>query len=337
MVHRQFRTCRWHKQIIKERMEVKYGKHLQALILSGLAAAVVSCSEQTQTMDDMHSAMTFHAESTQLSKVTSDGKWSGKERIAVKIGSEVKEYHATTMSGSSATIEGVSAEQTHWWQNTSDVSVMAWMVGNEYHTDLETIGGWTDQSSDDKMAASDFLFVPPTKCSFGTDNYLGFLHQMSKIRIDIKNEGVVKGANPAQVSVSIGDASDKISIWGHLNHFLIKPDMGKYSGLTAREDLPKGYVLPCKVTATSGCISSYEALLIPQDFTGKKMIIVSFNGKNYSYIPETGQPEAIVNGGYSRVYNVVVNNLGLSVSAGNISGWSDGDSTSGTASGTAKN
>ena len=67
------------------------------------------------------------------------------------------------------------------------------------------------------------------------------------------------------------------------------------------------------------------------------MIIVSFNGKNYSYIPETGQPEAIVNGGYSRVYNVVVNNLGLSVSAGNISGWSDADTTSGTASGTAKN
>ena len=106
---------------------------------------------------------------------------------------------------------------------------------------------------------------------------------------------------------------------------------GKYSGLTVRDDLSGGYVQPCKVTASSGCISSYEALLIPQSFAGKKMIIVSYNGEQYSYIPESGQPEATVKGGYRREYNVVVNNLGLSVSVGNISGWNDGGSTSGSA------
>ena len=266
-----------------------------------------------------------------MSKVTANGEWDGNERIAVKIGTKIKEYHATDRSGSTATIEGISAEQTHWWQNTSSVKVMAWMVGSEYHTDLEKIGGWSDQSSSDKLAASDFLFVPPTTCTFGTVNALGFLHQMSKIRINLKNEGVLLGANPAEVSVSIGDASNNITLWGRLNPLLVDSDNGKYSGLTARDDLPGGYVQPCRVTASSGCISSYEALLIPQSFAGKKMIIVTYDGKQYSYIPESGQPEATVKGGYRREYNVVVNNLGLSVSVGNISGWNNGGSTSGSA------
>lgn len=312
-------------------MKVKYGNILLATVFSIIAAVAVSCSEKAEKEHVTDSAMTFQVEQTQLSKVTANGEWDGNERIAVKIGTKIKEYHATDMSGSTATIEGISAEQTHWWQNTSSVKVMAWMVGSEYHTDLEKIGGWSDQSSSDNLAASDFLFVPPTICTFGTVNALGFLHQMSKIRINLKNEGVLLGANPAEVSVSIGDASNNITLWGRLNPLLVDSDNGKYSGLTARDDLPGGYVQPCRVTASSGCISSYEALLIPQSFAGKKMIIVTYDGKQYSYIPESGQPEATVKGGYRREYNVVVNKLGLSVSSGNISGWNDGGSTSGSA------
>ena len=153
---------------------------------------------------------------------------------------------------------------------------------------------------------------------------------MSKIRINLKNEGVLLGANPAEVSVSIGDASNNITLWGRLNPLLVDSGNGKYSGLTARDDLPGGYVKPCRVTASSGCISSYEALLIPQDFAGKKMIIVSYKGDSYSYIPEAGK-SATVSGGYCKEYNVVVNKLGLSVSSGNISGWNNGGSTSGSA------
>lgn len=312
-------------------MKVKHGNHLLVAVLSSIAAVAVSCSEKAEKEHVTDSAMTFQVEQTQLSKVTANGEWDGKERIAVQIGTEIKEYHATDMSGSTATIEGISAEQTHWWQNTSSVKVMAWMVGNAYHKDLEKIGGWSDQSSSDKLAASDFLFVPPTTCTFGTVNALGFLHQMSKIRINLKNEGVLLGANPAEVSVSIGDASNNITLWGRLYPTQINSSTGKYSGLTVRDDLPGGYVKPCKVTASSGCISSYEALLIPQSFAGKKMIIVTYDGKQYSYIPESGQPEATVKGGYRREYNVVVNNLGLSVSVGNISVWDNGGSTSGSA------
>ena len=312
-------------------MKVKYGNILLATVFSIIAAVAVSCSEKAEKEHVTDSAMTFQVEQTQLSKVTANGEWDGNERIAVKIGTEIKEYHATDRSGSTATIEGISPEQTHWWQNTASVKVMAWMVGSEYHTDLEQIGGWSDQSSSDKLAASDFLFVPPTICTFGTVNALGFLHQMSKIRINLKNEGVLLGANPAEVSVSIGDESNKITLWGRLNPLLVDSGNGKYSGLTVRDDLPGGYVQPCRVTASSGCVSSYEALLIPQSFAGKKMIIVTYDGKQYSYIPESGQPEATVKGGYRREYNVVVNKLGLSVSSGNISGWNDGGSTSGSA------
>ena len=131
-------------------MKVKYGNILLATVFSIIAAVAVSCSEKAEKEHVTDSAMTFQVEQTQLSKVTANGEWDGNERIAVKIGTKIKEYHATDRSGSTATIEGISPEQTHWWQNTSSVKVMAWMVGSEYHTDLEQIGGWSDQSSSDK-------------------------------------------------------------------------------------------------------------------------------------------------------------------------------------------
>lgn len=77
-------------------------------------------------------------------------------------------------------------------------------------------------------------------------------------------------------------------------------------------DTPAGYAV------------AYEALLPPQDVSGKPFIIVRLaNGKELGYAAENGSR---LEGGYEYTYNVTIGHNTITVSPAAVGEWGYGDS-----------
>lgn len=314
-------------------MKIIDGTHFLLPLVCTAAALVVACSNPKKCMPEYGEAISFMTDDLvdADSKVTPDGTWESGDYVAVKIGSEVKKYQVTSFSGPSAVIEGSSPEESHYWQGAGSVNASAWYAGGNYLTDIDTFEAAGDQSNVSGFCKADLLYAPSTTCTFGVTNSVKFYHQMAKIRINIVNDGILKDKSSSTITVTIGDVNNYICMNGRFSPSEIDIAGGKLSGLKGADDLPVGYIRPRQVTTSTGCISSYEALVVPQDLTGKKFIAVKYDGEYYYYIPESTSPHKEVAGGYLKVFNVKVNKRGLEITSSNISGWTNKTGGSGIA------
>lgn len=276
---------------------------------------------------------------------TDAGQWTDGDVVAVEMDGVVKRYIASASAASTATLRPADEENTHYWP-AKTASVRAWYYGgvssypwnrvpNSWYvsaTQSETFGG------ESSYQRSDFLYAPVQTVTYapgqqGAAAGLTFYHQTARVVVRIRRDGVVNDANKGDIFVMLGyEPSDAYEMWmeGTFDASPIAPAAGQYSGLTADTERRISAIVPREIPGTpaAGYARCYEALVIPQDMSGKHFIYVGINntdgGGEYYYVPAPG--EANLRGGYTYTYDVTVSPHGtLRVTAATpIPGWTDG-------------
>lgn len=288
-------------------------------LFAGLS--VVGCKVENTDLPDGTYPLTFTGTIEQLAtKASTSGTWDGSERVAVlsMSGADagvVKNY-ATDANGL------MNSSDPFFWKNkkeTKDVS--AWYCGDGSTaaggSNSTSVSSWTvmaDQSGDG-YSKSDFLYATGV-CEFEGNNSLVFYHQISRVVINILNDGTLKDASEIG-SVIIGDRNVA------LNASFIAPAKGNQTGEWTAEEY-NGEITPGAMAASEGSLASYQALLIPQDMDEKPFISINLsNGSVLTYTPSEG--EADLQAGFQYTYNVKVSDLKLDVTVEEGVSWEEGE------------
>lgn len=254
-------------------------------------------------------------------KSTSEDSWTGSERIAVKSvlgdGTPATRTYSTDASGIMS-----SADPFYWNSSDETKHVTAWYCGDgssdEGEENGESLAQWSVRSDQtgDGYQMSDLLYAGGN-LSYGKDNSLVFYHQVSKIIVNIMDEGSLSGASDI-ASVSIGDGSVFLS-----GNFAAPEEGSSTGSWTASGE--KGRIIPRQTEeATAGSLASYEAIAIPQDMQGEVFIIISLSdGGTLKYIPSEDEAELLP--GFMHRYNVTVEGLELKVTAETGIPWENGE------------
>lgn len=283
---------------------------------------------------------------------TAAGQWTDGDVVAVEVDGVVKRYLASSSAGNVATLRPADADNTHYWPGKT-ASVRAWYYGNEDAYSWHQVpDSWLVAATQSEMPGldgyqwSDFLYAPVQTVAYdpqqgAASTGLTFYHQTARVVVRIRKAGAVDDANKGNIYVNLGytpGSSDyEMRLTATFSATAIDPAAGQYSGLTADETEPLNAVAMKPVADAAvpdGYARCYEALVIPQDMSGKHFIhVFTFQGRNnYYYIPAAG--EADLQGGYTYTYDITVSEHGtLHVTAAPpIAGWEDrGEGGSGTA------
>lgn len=285
---------------------------------------------------------------------TAAGQWTDGDVVAVEVDGVVKRYLASSSAGNVATLRPADADNTHYWPGKT-ASVRAWYYGNEDAYSWHQVpDSWLVVATQYEMPGldgyqwSDFLYAPVQTVAYdpqqgAASTGLTFYHQTARVVVRIRKAGAVDDANKGNIYVNLGytpGSSDyEMRLTATFSATAIDPAAGQYSGLTADETGHLTYIAMKPVADAAvpdGYARCYEALVIPQDMSGKHFIHVYIsqgNGRgNYYYIPAAG--EAVLRGGYTYTYDVTVSRHGtLHVTAATpIAGWTDeGEGGNGTA------
>lgn len=287
---------------------------------------------------------------------TAQGVWTDGDVVAVEMDGVVKRYLASSSTGNVTTLRPADAENAHQWPgNGRSVKMRAWFYGKKEKDWNELPAKWYVAATQTETATgtdelayqrSDFLYAPEQDITYnpgqGTAVGLTFYHQTARVVVRLRKAGVVNDGNINDIHIRLGNAPHgDYEMWndGTFDASPINPAVRQYSGLRADEKGLPSYVAMKPVTgdAPDGYARCYEALVIPQDMSGKHFIHVmipnaggSFDG--YYYIPASD--EADLQGGYTYTYDIIASENGtLHVTvAPPIAGWTDnGEGDSGTA------
>lgn len=285
---------------------------------------------------------------------TARGEWTDGDVVAVEVDGVVKRYIASSSVGNAATLRPADEANTHYWPAAGQsAKVRAWFYGNTttYPWDrvpdrwyVSASQNWTDPTdSESEYQQSDFLYAPAQDIAYNAQQggaALTFYHQTARVVVRLRKAGAVNDGNLENIGVYLGSGpSGSREMWqfATFDDSAIHPAAGQYSGLKANETVPSSYIVMNPIPSTSsGDYACYEALVIPQDMSGKYFIqvhIKSGSGSGvYYYITAPG--EADLHGGYTYTYDITVSQHGtLHVTASTpIAGWTDnGEGGSGTA------
>ena len=93
-----------------------------------------------------HGAESHGGNPTIGTRATVDGDWEGVTTVAIRIGSEMKEYRVTPSSDNlTATL---SSDDPHYWAGGSSVTVSAWCPYTDGQTSMPAVTVQADQSGD---------------------------------------------------------------------------------------------------------------------------------------------------------------------------------------------
>jgi hypothetical protein len=270
-------------------------RHLAVAAFACLMAA--SCSDGTDdgtTLPDGKYPMTFTASVGGLTatRATPDNSWAGGEEVAIQIGSEVKKYTAAN-DGSLTIAENGTP---FYWQTTSDITVNAWYPYSTTKPTVAELRVKANQSEGNNYQSSDYLEAVDATVTFNTPAALIFKHRTAKVVVTLKaGEGVTDVANAAVTFVN---------------------QTGVDGGGT--EVTPKN--------ETIDGVTTYTALVIPQQMKDKKFIAVTLtNGNTYYYTPAQDNA-ADLQSGRQHTYDITVKHgyLEVSTNTGGSAWGSDG-------------
>ncbi|WP_455614093.1 fimbrillin family protein [Bacteroides congonensis] len=258
---------------------------------------------------------------------TADGSWTDGDRVAVKVGGEVKEYTPTRVNGKSAML--VSDTPFYWHASNETKTVTAWYYGTGYQEVLAS--SWSvqpDQNSNSGAGyqESDFLYAPEKVFDFGTamsgSANLPFYHQTAHVVINIKNAEAATNAGDIQ-SVLIGNGSLALS-----SEYTIPTGDGKIGTWTIGSGATMGNIIPKETPAGGNNLKSYTALVIPQNMSDKRFLTIVVNGVTYYYTPKDN--DANLEGGKRYTYDITVKEKELSVAVNPSLAWEpDGETMTG--------
>ena len=165
------------------------------------------------------------------------------------------------------------------------------------------------QNDDREYKYSDYVYTAQTL--YRSNPALSFRHGMARVVLRLRSGGSLTDEDVAGASVLLGD-----------KNLFTGADIDPQTGtLTAHKPEPNGLqpqtITPHRCTDTpAGYAVAYEALLPPQDVSGKEFIQVRLSdGTELGYIAESG---SMLEGGHEYIYNVTVD-AAQQVPAKNIS------------------
>ena len=220
--------------------------------------------------------------------------WTGGEEIRVAM--EGVFGSKTYVMDASGNATSKDAENAIYWKNTAEARITAWTQDLETETDI------SDQSNG--YAAFDVLYATAIGRYDQAVN-LRFQHRMAKIEVTLTaGEGITEE--------ELKDAT--VTIFGD-------PITHSTAGLVSPGDQSDGEIKPYYDAATK----KYEALVPPQDMTGKPFIRISIGSNAFTYTPDTeaaGKFDFF--GGKRYAYAITVKANGIDVKAVTGATWSDG-------------
>lgn len=214
----------------------------------------------------------------------------GTEVFGVRIGADgrVAKYVITDTNGKA---EPASGSSPLYWDNTDKATVSAWLP-YEPQTDVDI----SDQSAG--VAAYDFLAATAEGQSYLAPVDLNFTHKMAKVRCILKPG---KGITEADLSsATVQFAGNTLATFSE----------GTLTGSG------NGWIIPA---------SDREALLVPQNMTGKDFITIEVDGNEFVYTPADDNA-GLLKEGLLHQYTITVNGNGLEVSTAISGAWNDGGS-----------
>lgn len=261
------------------------------------------------------------------SRAIPDGTFEEGDRILVHIDGERKVFVYRTAYGSfvhDPTSTGLNMNPTppEWKSGETGKDVLAYgsTRGILYDVDEGYVFQYAaaeDQSKDKEYEGRDYVYAAQ---SLDRGNpALTFRHGMTRVVVRIRPGGSLTNEEVAGASVLLGDK----------NLFTIADIDPNTGTLTAH--VPTGghekqpqTITPHRCAATpAGYAVAYEALLPPQDVSGKTFISARLSdGTELGYAAESG---SMLEGGHEYIYNVTVeeNRLVVTVTGGDTP-WQDG-------------
>lgn len=256
------------------------------MLICGVLASCSSEDESTAPLPDGKYPLQLTAEVAQP-QTRAGGKdaWTGGEEIRVSL--EGVFGNKTYVMDASGNASPKDADNAFYWKNTDEARVSAWTPDIELETDI------SDQSGG--YAAFDVLYASAIGRYDQAIN-LRFIHRMAKIEVILKaSEGITEEELEGATVTIFGDP---------LTH--------SAAGLVSPGDQSDGEIKPYYDAATK----KYEALVPPQDMTGKPLIRISIGSNDFTYTPETEAAGKFgFFGGKRYAYTITVKASGIDVQA----------------------
>ena len=267
-------------------------------ILASLSLMAASCGktepESATALPEGKYPLKLTAEMTQP-PTRSGGKdaWAGGEEIGVSMDGLLSPRKFVIEPGGSA--KPIDAANAIWWKNADEARVTAW-----YPDIVNPALDISDQSG----GYADFDLVWATAIGrYDQEIVLQFTHRMAKIEFSLAAGDGITEEELASASVKVlGDDEAYFSI-----------------GMIGAADKSDGEIAPYYDSATK----KFEAVVVPQDMTGKPLILIGLGGKTFAYTPET-QSKGKLDAGTCHSYAITVKANGLEVETPWGYDWSDG-------------
>ena len=267
-------------------------------ILASLTLVAASCGktepESATTLPEGKYPLKLTAEMTQP-PTRSGGKdaWAGGEEIGVSMDGLLSPRKFVIEPGGSA--KPIDAANAIWWKNADEARVTAW-----YPDIVNPALDISDQSG----GYADFDLVWATAIGrYDQEIVLQFTHRMAKIEFSLAAGDGITEEELASASVKVlGDDEAYFSI-----------------GMIGAADKSDGEIAPYYDSATK----KFEAVVVPQDMTGKPLILIGLGGKTFAYTPPT-EAAGKLDAGTCHSYAITVKANGLEVETPWGYDWSDG-------------
>lgn len=296
---------------------------LFACLLSA-GALLTACSEdlgQTEVPAGSE-AVTFRVDMAGTAEVKARGEgesplWKPNDIFGILSEGRSVAYHLT----GSNSLEPFNHANTLWWNSkTQTLNLSGWYFSGMTERDTQTHPSaftvQADQSTEEGVAKSDFLYAPSTAVTYGQTNTLKFGHRMAKLRVNVKYIGTVSPDAPHLLE------------W--LYQFNCKGVVAGDGTVTASGE--PGIITPMKLsTPTTDYDESYEFIVPAQTLTGDGAFAKFTDGTDLTtkqcYLPADGIDLA---GGKVFTLNLTHQKAEVKVSVGNSISWdTDGATGSG--------
>lgn len=307
-----------------------------AIALTAMLAALTGCSADNDPQiaaGEDGTSVTFGAtidhreahgnDKAPASRAITDGTFDDGDRIFVHMDGKLKAFVYRTAQGfvHESIFPGPNIDTTpaKWEAGETQKDVLAYgppsmIVYNGNSGYYYQCTAAKDQSSDDNYKNSDYVYAAQTL--HRSRPALTFRHGMARIVVRLRPGGSLKDEDVAGATVLLGN-----------ENLLRMADIDQWTGTLA--PTKEGGLLPQTITphrcadTPTGFVAAYEALLPPQDVSGKAFIRVRLpNGKEREYVAESG---SLLEGGHEYVYNATVeaDRVTVTISQSDVP-WQDG-------------
>ena len=268
------------------------------MLICGVLASCSSEDESSTPLPDGKYPLQLTAEVARP-QTRAGGKdaWTGGEEIGVTVEGYIVGMPKTYVMDASGNAAPKDAANAIYWKNTAEARITAWTPSY--------INGGPDVDISDQRGgytAFDVLYASAIGRYDQTIN-LRFNHRMAKMEITLAaGEGVTNEAVEGATVTLLGDSEAYFS-----------------GGMVGAADQSDGEIKPYRNAATK----KYEAVVVPQDMTGKPLIRIAVGSDVFTYTPDA-DAAGNLQSGKRYAYAITVKANGIDVKAVTGATWSDG-------------